>query len=247
MKNHFKKCRICGLELDMESFPFRNKQLGSRRTECIKCTAVLKRKRYFENIEENKKKQKIRRDNSKDYRRAYDKKREIEQKDALKHKRKERYERNKQAVLSRRKDYYSRNRDKQIESVSKYIQENKNRVRQRQRENHKRRMSDPEYAIKKALRSRVSAAVKRKGMKCDRTIKLVGCSMKQLVSYLESKFVDGMSWDNYGPKGWHIDHIKPCDSFDLSNPEEQKICFHFTNLQPLWWLDNLKKRNKLVL
>ena len=54
-----------------------------------------------------------------------------------------------------------------------------------------------------------------------------------------------MSWENYGYYGWHIDHIIPCSKFDLSKLEEQKKCFHFTNLQPLWALDNIKKSNKL--
>jgi len=54
-----------------------------------------------------------------------------------------------------------------------------------------------------------------------------------------------MTWSNYG-KGWHIDHIKPCASFDLSNPEQQKICFHYTNLQPLWAIDNIKKGAKFT-
>ena len=53
-----------------------------------------------------------------------------------------------------------------------------------------------------------------------------------------------MSWDNYGTHGWHIDHIRPCASFDLSDEEQQKICFHYTNLQPLWAEDNLKKSKK---
>ena len=55
-----------------------------------------------------------------------------------------------------------------------------------------------------------------------------------------------MSWDNWSIKGWHIDHIRPCSSFDLSDPTQQKECFHYTNLQPLWASENLKKNNKWV-
>lgn len=72
-------------------------------------------------------------------------------------------------------------------------------------------------------------------------MEFIGCSMTQLKSHLSSQFKDGMSWDNYGRKGWHIDHIIPCYSFDLIDPNEQKKCFHYTNLQPLWWLDNCRK------
>lgn len=62
--------------------------------------------------------------------------------------------------------------------------------------------------------------------------------------YLESKFEPGMSWSNYGHKGWHIDHIMPCAIFDMANPEHVRRCFHFSNLQPLWACDNLKKGSK---
>jgi hypothetical protein len=55
-----------------------------------------------------------------------------------------------------------------------------------------------------------------------------------------------MSWDNWTKDGWHIDHIKPCSSFDLSKEYEQRACFHYTNMQPLWAVDNLRKGNKLV-
>ena len=75
---------------------------------------------------------------------------------------------------------------------------------------------------------------------------LVGCTPEFLRSYLESLFTEGMTWDNYGPKGWHVDHILPCASFDLTKEEEQKKCFHYTNLQPLWWFDNLRKSDKIL-
>ena len=60
--------------------------------------------------------------------------------------------------------------------------------------------------------------------------------------WIESQFVDGMSWDNHGE--WHIDHIRPCASFDLTDPEQQKECFNYKNLQPLWAKDNLSKGDR---
>jgi hypothetical protein len=54
-----------------------------------------------------------------------------------------------------------------------------------------------------------------------------------------------MTWQNYGYYGWHIDHIKPCASFDLRKPSEQRKCFHYSNLQPLWAKDNLQKSDKI--
>lgn len=95
------------------------------------------------------------------------------------------------------------------------------------------------------IRRRTLLALKRhKAYKCTSTFKLLQCSREELVKYLESKFQEGMSWENHGLYGWHIDHIIPCASFDLSDPEQQKVCFHYTNLQPLWAKDNLTKNRK---
>jgi hypothetical protein len=91
------------------------------------------------------------------------------------------------------------------------------------------------------LRSRLSHALKRNS-KIKHTLEYIGCTLEELKNHLESRFIDGMNWDNYGK--WHIDHIRPCARFDLSNPEEQHKCFHFSNLQPLWEKDNLIKGDK---
>ena len=72
----------------------------------------------------------------------------------------------------------------------------------------------------------------------------MGCNIDFLKKYIAKKFTKGMSWDNYGLYGWHIDHIKPCSCFDLTKPEQQKLCFHYSNLQPLWAKDNISKSNK---
>ena len=76
-------------------------------------------------------------------------------------------------------------------------------------------------------------------------MELTGCSKDELFKYLESKFIEDMTWDNYGK--WHIDHIRPCASFNLENSEEQIECFHYTNLQPLWAKDNISKGSKYFL
>jgi hypothetical protein len=73
---------------------------------------------------------------------------------------------------------------------------------------------------------------------------LIGCDIYELKKHLESKFLKGMNWDNYGKNGWEIDHIIPCASFDLTNEIQQKQCFNYLNLQPLWVLDNILKSNK---
>jgi hypothetical protein len=78
------------------------------------------------------------------------------------------------------------------------------------------------------------------------TMELLGCTIEELRAHLEAQFQDGMSWDNRGYYGWHIDHIRPCASFDLTVPEQQKECFNYRNLQPLWARDNMSKRARVI-
>jgi hypothetical protein len=103
--------------------------------------------------------------------------------------------------------------------------------------------TDINFKILCNLRGRVWHALKGTG-KSKRTLDLLGCSIEKLKNHLASKFTEGMSFDNYGK--WHVDHIRPCASFDLSKPEEQRKCFNYTNLQPLWAKDNLEKSDKIL-
>lgn len=100
------------------------------------------------------------------------------------------------------------------------------------------------YPIKKVarnLRNRLYKLLKGE-ISSLHTKNLVGCSLKFLKQHLESQFKDGMTWTNYGI--WHVDHIRPCESFDFRKAEEQKECFFWTNLQPLWGAENISKNAK---
>ena len=90
------------------------------------------------------------------------------------------------------------------------------------------------------LRTRLHDALRGR-TKADHTLVLVGCTLDQLKVHLEQQFTEGMTWFNYGFRGWHIDHVIPCASFDLTDPVQQRMCFHYTNLQPLWAADNFRK------
>jgi hypothetical protein len=93
------------------------------------------------------------------------------------------------------------------------------------------------------LRNRLYYTIKRE-YKDKTTKELLGCRLEKLKRHLEDQFEEGKTWDNYGE--WHIDHIKPCTSFDFTKEKDQKECFHYTNLQPLWAEDNLKKQATII-
>ena len=157
-----------------------------------------------------------------------------------------RYDPNKERERSRNRkqykkesdhQYYLLNKERIIEQCRVYAckpgrKERVNALRKSRREN------DPGYRIENRLRVRLYYALKGV-LKVDATKKLVGCSIETLKDHFENHFSDGMSWDKIGE--WHIDHIRPCASFDLSDPAQQRECFHYSNLQPLRAADNLRK------
>lgn len=91
------------------------------------------------------------------------------------------------------------------------------------------------------LRNRLRSAVKAQ-FAWKQGFGMLGCTLAGLKLHMEAQFTEGMTWENYGK--WHIDHIKPVSAFDLLDVMQQRQCFHFTNLQPLWASDNQSKGNK---
>lgn len=145
----------------------------------------------------------------------------------------------------RQKGYRKNNFQKERARVDAWIDKNRARVNQCQLKNtQRRRKSDPAWAIRLNLSTRISKALRGK-QKALPTLTLLGCSLEELRRHLEKQFLPGMSWENYGKEGWHVDHKRPCASFsDLTRPEQQRECFRFSNLQPLWSTDNYKKGAK---
>jgi hypothetical protein len=135
------------------------------------------------------------------------------------------------------------NRDKEKEAIQKanYYKINKDKIIQAGIERASRRYhSDLNFKLRKILRCRMLNAIKG-GSKGGSVITNLGCSIEELKKYLESKFKPGMTWNNHGIDGWHIDHKEPLVNFDLTKPEQVKIACHYSNLQPLWVQENLIK------
>jgi len=118
------------------------------------------------------------------------------------------------------------------------------------KKNHDRYHNDIRYNLDMKLRSQFYDAFRRRNMIKNRIIghieNLIGCSMEVFCKYFEQKLRPGMTWENFGYYGWHIDHVIPISAFDLTNIEEQKKCWHYTNLQPLWREENQQKSNRIL-
>lgn len=169
-----------------------------------------------------------------------------------------------------RRKYHRKNKGRIHKQKRGYYQQNKRRIRRKNTKNRdyrnayskvyyqknktflikacccrfkRRYKSDTLFRIKHLLRTRLGDLCADKGfIKSKRTMKLLGCDLKYFKSYIENLFKPGMTWNNHGRWGWHMDHIIPLDTAKTSTDME-KLC-HYKNLQPLWWFDNLSKGNK---
>jgi len=112
--------------------------------------------------------------------------------------------------------------------------------------------NDLSFKLKISLRSRIKSALKtqlsrvlKKYSSVGHIEAMLGCTLDELKQHLESKFKEGMTWENWSHKGWHVDHIYPLSKIDLTDPEQLKKACHYTNLQPLWARENLSKHDKI--
>ncbi len=165
------------------------------------------------------------------------------------------YLKNRERIIAEVKRWSQENPEKSNANKAKWLKNNPEKRRQatkKYREANRdypakwirnRRANDVNFKILCNLRRRLYDAQLRKSWSRS-AVKLLGCSIIDFRIYLESKFEVGMSWENYGRHGWHIDHIVPCALFDLTKEEHRKRCFHFSNLQPMFAKENQKKSAK---
>jgi hypothetical protein len=132
------------------------------------------------------------------------------------------------------KRFRESNREKVNLDVKKYATSHRKIIGERRTNREK---IDISFKLANCLRSRLTHAIVS-GQKAGSAVRDLGCSIEELKKYLESKFQPGMTWDNYSHKGWHIDHIEPLCSFDLTNREQLLKACHYSNLTPLWAKDN---------
>ena len=220
-----KTCSMCKKESNIDNFSMKGNRI---RSNC-KCCEKKRRKLGWEKVK--KVKNEIKRNRYKN--------------DAEYRKKVLSYPRKKRPY---NKEYHKKYNIKNRDKLKKYAK--LRWIKDKQKYNvyiKQRRKNDLYFDLKCKLRDRVLKAIKRqKAFKGKRTLELLGCSVECCKKHIEALFKDGMTWANHGKFGWHIDHIKPCDAFDLTDPKQQEECFHYTNLQPLWWNENLSKGSSLL-
>ena len=226
-----KKCNKCG---EVKAFSEYSKKLEGLQPSCKSCVKITNRQHYLKNRE------KIIEQNTKYYE---------ENKDYINSKKSEYskvYEKvNRVKINARKRRHYQTNKEAHKKRGKKWIEANYEAHRAYRRNYAKeKRANSIQYRLVDVLRCRLRSAIGGEA-KASSTMELLGCTAEYAVQHLENQFTEGMTWGNHSYRGWHIDHIIPCASYDMSDPEQQKECFRYTNLQPLWAEDNLKKSDKL--
>jgi len=229
---NIKKCSICVEEKDISEF-YQTKVKGKLKikSSCKDCLRKQERDKYFKQNREKilNKKPFDKNKYSKDY-----------------------YQKNKKELLEKVKNYAQENKEVISNRSKKYYQKNKVSILQKIKSKRlkineyvrNRRKTNLNIKLAHNLRTRIKSLIRSRGS-CLKLSELIGCTIEEFKLHLEKQFRDGMTWKNYG-KIWHIDHIKPCSLFNLIDEEQQKICFHYTNLQPLLAEENFKKSDSYV-
>jgi hypothetical protein len=216
-----KICNKCKIEKDVCDFGIHNSTKDKLRKTCKECRKIEGKIYRETNTEKRRETIKSWYHKNPDYNKSY-------------------YIDNKEKVNLSNKSWYESNKDRHRENNKNWVEKNIEKVRSYHNDRIKsQRKTDPIKKLIFNVRSRIYSVIKNKTKK---TFSIVGCSPEFLKVHLERQFTEGMSWENQGK--WHIDHKTPLSS--AKNEEEiYKLC-HYTNLQPLWAEDNLKKRDKIL-
>lgn len=235
-----KICSKCKIEKELDCFSKNCQQKDGLRSYCKSCIKEQSLLYRTNNLEKCKQQQEVFKEKNPNWNKEYAKKYREE---------------NKTSEKERHRKYQLEHREQETARIRSWRQKNKERVSLRRKQIRKEnpekinarrnylRQNDIQYALKDALRLRVYLAIKQ-GKKAGSAVRDLGCPIPELKEHIEKQWQKGMSWDNWTTDGWHIDHIKPLSKFDLTNQEQFLEANNYTNLQPMWAIDNIKKSNK---
>lgn len=218
-KEEYKTCTICGLEKEFREY---GKDKAGRFGLKSKCKECLKQyDKQYNSLNNDKIQQHY-----------------ILNKERYKYNSKQYYNNNREELIKKQIQYGKDNPHKRKEASKKYSKIHPEYKQQYQVNRYK---NDPQFKLRLILSTRLNGALKKnKTYKTNKTLELLGCSIKEFKQYLEHQFKSEMNWGNHGGV-WEIDHIQPCSSFNLLNEDEQKQCFHYTNMQPLFKTTEIAK------
>lgn len=225
-----KICYTCKIKKPFTEFHKNIANLDKLQSSCKECKKKItkewsfKNKEFFKKYYSKNKKKIIK----------YQKKWKLKNKEHVKKYTKEYYLKNKERKRIQNKQWKLKNK----EYGKQWALKNKKKLREQERN---RRKNNVNHRLAKNYRTALCNSLKKN--KKLRSVQYLGCTIPEFWKFLEKKFLLGMTKENYGK--WHLDHIKPCSSFNQLDPKQRKICWHYTNFQPLWAIDNLKKGSKL--
>lgn len=214
-----KKCSVCLTEKELSNFQKDKYKSDGLRPDCKDC-----RKNYYQLNKNKIKKNDDYKKRVKGYNKTY-------------------YEKNKQEILENKKKYWKENK----ESIYEYVDKNRESINFRRKNYVKNRLkTDPIFKLKHNIRVLIYFSFKNGYKKNSNSVKILGCDFDFFKSYIESKFKEGMTWDNHGQsnieKRWQLDHIIPISS--AKSIEDIYTLNHYSNFQPLWESDNKSKGNR---
>lgn len=218
-----KVCITCEKQKPRKEFYNKRSAKDGKMPYCKVCDAERKRGHYKENTEKFREKN----------RRYYKKNAEKVQECVKRYRQK-----NTKKLQEYQRRYYQENTEKFREKNRRYQKENREKIRKYE---NKKRKENINYRLARQIRDHLRRAIKRGATKNSSSLKYLGCSICKLKKHLERQFHPGMTWDNWSKDGWHIDHIRPLASFDLTDEKQLRKACHYTNLQPMWAKENLKK------
>jgi hypothetical protein len=218
-----KICPKCKIKKDLSEFHKDKRRIDGYSYHCKECRKIYSKKYQEKNINKIRKYLKDNHDTILEKSKKY----KLKNKERFKERDRKYYELNREIINVRHKKYQKENKDKRNDRLKIRLQ------------------TDPLFKLSKNMRNRIGIFLKSKNItKNNKTFDIIGCTSIELKKYIERQFTEGMSWNNYGKYGWHVDHKIPLDSGRTEN-EIYKLCY-YTNLQPLWWKNNLIKSNKLL-
>ena len=244
-----KVCSKCGEEKESECFNKNNAVKSGLYSHCKSCRKEYIRKYYLSIKEKAKKYNKEYQGKNKEKIKIKSKNYRQKNKERINQKRRESYSKlskeEKKKLFKTNNEWQRKNRDYLNKYAREYRQKNKQKVQAIVCKSTKKRLKkDVTFRLSHSIRCSISSSIRRMGYtKKSRTYKILGCTFEELKQHLKSQFQEGMTWDNYGRDGWHIDHIYPVSK---ARDEQHLLELnHYTNLQPLWKRDNMAKGNRL--